>query len=119
MTRTLLRLILGSLLLSPSSAQPAERPWLGVQVEALVDATGHELLRVQQVTAMSPAALGGVMTGDLILGVGDADVVRAEGEELIPAFLRLLGDVAPGDTVSLRIRRPGHPRGDSRANGVQ
>jgi serine protease Do len=85
-----------------------DRGWLGVTIEpvtrdiadalGLTDAAGALVAGVQ---AASPAAKAGVLPGDVIAGVNGTVIKNAR------EVARIVGEVRPGDTVALTIRRNG------------
>jgi serine protease Do len=85
-----------------------DRGWLGVEIQpvtrdvadalGLTDAAGALVARVQ---AASPAAKAGIASGDVIVEVNGAAIKDAR------EVARSIGEVKPGNTVKLTIRRNG------------
>jgi serine protease Do len=79
----------------------AERTWVGM--ESSTDAPGAHGMVVGAVEAKSPAAEAGLVAGDVVVAVGDAEVRRPLD------FQRAMLDHAPGQTLRLTVRRSGNP----------
>jgi glyoxylase-like metal-dependent hydrolase (beta-lactamase superfamily II) len=78
--------------------EPIPRPWLGIRLDPEFDQPG---VRVLEVTPGSPAAKTGLESGDVIRGLGGADIKS-------PSDLGLaLRAHAVGEKVSLKVRRDG------------
>ena len=89
----------------------ATRGWLGVTIQsvsqALADSFGldrPEGALVAQVSANSPAAKGGIESGDIILSLDGKPVARSN------ALPPLVGAVAPGEEVDVVVLRDGERR---------
>lgn len=56
-------------------------------------------LRIETVQPQSPAGIAGLKSGDVVVGVGDEDVWDQ------PTLMPMLATFAPGDKITLKIRR--------------
>jgi serine protease DegQ len=89
--------------------KPAQRAWLGVEVQTLTPALASQLgltsgtrgAAVAGIVPDGPAASSGLRRGDVIQAVDGAPVIAAEG------LTRALSGLSPGDKVTVRVVRPG------------
>jgi len=86
------------------SGEVAHRAWLGVEMGDLSDGikTQRELLGgvlMSRVWDETPAARGGLVSGDIIVGLDDANILDRTDLQLH------LGSLAPGDAVEVRYSR--------------
>ncbi len=95
----LLKPILEDLIAQGRAAGPA-RPWLGIYAEEL-----RGRLFVARVSPDGPAARAGVKDGDIVLGVGDAQVSSLED-----FYRRVWARGAAGVDVPLRLLQGAQPR---------
>ena len=95
-----LEAVLGDLIVWGRSAGPG-RPWLGVYAEEN-DAGEVHVLRLAE---DGPARSAGIEAGDLIVSAGDD---RVHG--LADFYRKLWNGRAPGDRVTLTVKRDGEPR---------
>ena len=79
---------------------PDERPYLGVAFKRPVRASSGGLT-LASITPDSPAAAAGLQAGDVITKFGQASVTDPR------AFVAVLRDLAPGDTVVITVERDG------------
>jgi putative serine protease PepD len=88
---------------SGASPDPAPAPGASARlgVEAVDSTTGRQGATVQSVTPLSAAALAGVEEGDLIVRIGDKDVVDAT------SLAGAVRSYAPGDKVDVVVVRDG------------
>jgi len=90
----LLKPILAEMQTTGSSKQ-SRRPWLGL---TSVERSGH--VQVVRVTKDSPAQAGGIMPGDVILAVDDAQVATLE-----QFYKRLWAHPNPDDEIKLTVQQ--------------
>jgi len=90
----LLKPILAEMQTTGSSKQ-SRRPWLGL---TSVEQSGH--VQVVRVTKDSPAQAGGIMPGDVILAVDDAQVATLE-----QFYKRLWAHPNPDDEIKLTVQQ--------------
>jgi S1-C subfamily serine protease len=64
-------------------------------------------VHVEDVTAGGPAARAGLKAGDVITGIDDVDLGTLPASKAQKALVDHLGNVQPGDTVSVTYRRDG------------
>ena len=85
----------------------SQRVWLGVVANNLVednDAAKQSYgVFVQNLAKGSPAELGGIKTGDVILGINNTQVRDSSGLE------RVMRKLKPGENVILKVHRGGAP----------
>ena len=98
-----------------NNGEVTHRAWLGVEMGDLSEGikTQRDLLGgvlLSRVWDETPAAQGGLLAGDIIVGVGDANI-------LDPLDLQLhLGSLAPGESVDVRYSRVNLPEARSGTN---
>jgi serine protease Do len=86
------------------------RGWLGVALANLDDQSAKELgaaaggVAVSEVYPETPAADAGIQPGDVVLSINGRAVARSED------FIRLVGQLRPGDKVKLDLIRDGKAR---------
>lgn len=85
------------------SMAPMNRARIGAQLGERAQADGRTGIRLRDVEEGGPAARAGVRPGDVLLSLNGTDLGDEPGERL----LALLGDVEPGDTVTLGFSRDG------------
>jgi polyhydroxyalkanoate synthesis regulator phasin len=85
-----------------------ERGWLGVRLDSLNEQLGSYFgvkdgagVLVTEVVEDSPAAKAGLLAGDVIVKVGDAETASPD------ALHEAMGDTEPGDELSLTVLRKG------------
>ena len=78
------------------AAPQFERAWLGVTLEQTDDG-----IVIGDIAAESPAAEAGLQAGDILTAINDESVET--GDEVAT----IIGDMEPGDTVTLSIMRDG------------
>lgn len=84
-----------------------ERAWLGLDVQPLLKHSGEEDgVLVSGVVKDSPADAAGVLSGDILLAVGDTPVT-VKFDEQLPDFNMLVAQLPIDTPVSLRVRREG------------
>jgi len=93
--------------------------WVGVEVEDDKEASGGSTARVLGLDPSTPAALGGLRAGDILLGVGDVPI--ATSEDVIDAsFFLTAGNVTPidilrnGEKITLKVNPTLHPLAPAR-----
>jgi S1-C subfamily serine protease len=87
--------------------KPAQRAWLGVEVETLTPALANQLglpsnvrgAAIAGVVPGGPAASSGLRTGDVIRSIDGSAVTAADG------LTRVLSEHAPGDKVTIQVMR--------------
>ena len=80
----------------------ADKTWIGM--ESSTDASpSQQGMAVGAVEAKSPAAEAGLLAGDVVVAVDDAEVQRPLD------FQRAMLDRKPGETLRLTVRRSGQP----------
>ena len=98
-----------------NNGEVTHRAWLGVEMGDLSDGikSQRDLLGgvlLSRVWDETPAAQGGLLAGDIIVGVDDANI-------LDPLDLQLhLGSLAPGESVNVRYSRVNLPEARSGTN---
>jgi serine protease Do len=80
---------------STGSSKQSRRPWLGL---TSVEQSGH--VQVVRVTKDSPAQVGGIMPGDVILAVDDTQVATLE-----QFYKRLWAHPNPDDEIKLTVQQ--------------
>lgn len=90
------------------SGSPVRHAYLGVRVGPVTPAVAEQLgleraegALVIEVVGDGPAGAAGLRPGDVVVGLGDAEVGG------VGDFLAALRSVSPGDTVTLRVVRDG------------
>lgn len=86
----------------PSVAR-MNRARIGVELGESAEADGRTGIRLRDVEEGGPAARAGVRPGDILLSLNGTDL----GDDPTERLLTLLGDVEPGDTVTLGLIRVG------------
>ena len=85
----------------------SQRVWLGVVANNLVEDNDSSKesygVFVQNLAKGSPAELGGMRAGDVILGINNTQVRDASGLE------RVVRKLKPGESVTLKVHRGGEP----------
>lgn len=76
---------------------------IGVELGETAEAEGRTGIRLRDVEEGGPAARAGVRPGDILLSLNGTDL----GDDPTKRLLTLLGDVEPGDTVTLGLIRDG------------
>lgn len=99
----------------PRTEDTADDAWLGVFTQPLTDdfarywelpATGG--LIVSTVVPQSPAAVAGLLTGDIITKFGDYDLKAKQDRDVI-GFTKMVREAGPGKTIVLGLLRAGQP----------
>lgn len=83
-----------------------DRARIGVALGEPTDANGRTGIRLEDVVEDGPAAEAGLREGDILLALNGTEL----GDEPTRRLLELLGDVDPGDTVTLTYSREGDER---------
>jgi thiol-disulfide isomerase/thioredoxin len=78
----------------PEQAQPAGRPYLGLEVDE-----GKDGLSIVRVVEGSPAGKSGLRSGDRLVGIGGADL------EDLDDLDQVIGTLKPGQEVEVRVVR--------------
>lgn len=90
----------------PAAVAPAPAGWLGVSVQmnGTVDARGgrHSLVHITDVRPGGPAERAGLQAGDVLLSIN--------GRSPASGFVEMVGDLEPGDPVTVLVRRDGEER---------
>lgn len=79
------------------------RPMLGVNVGSTPETT-EPGVHILGVTPDGPADKAGLRAGDVMIGIDDEDLVGADGDQRLTAYMK---GVEAGQEVSVRIRRDG------------
>jgi peroxiredoxin len=95
----------GQALVDPLAAPPAPSPspgWLGVAMSA--QAPGRPGVLISSVLRRSPAAVGGLSVGDVVVGINDARVNHPD------ELSRQVAELGAGTRANLMVERAGAPR---------
>ena len=92
----------GPRMMMPTMA-PMNRARIGVELGEIAQADGRTGIRLRDIEEGGPAERAGVRAGDILLSLNGTDL----GDEPRERLLTLLGDVEPGDTVTLGFSRDG------------
>jgi len=84
-----------------------DRAWLGLDVQPLLKHAGEdEGVLVSGVVKDSPADAAGILSGDILLSVGETPV-NVKFDEQLPDYNLLITQLPIGEPVSMRLRRGG------------
>lgn len=92
--------------------------WVGVNVEEQEHAEGGSRVRIVEMGSDTPAARAGLLTGDILLKVGDYPITRAD-DVIDASYFLTAGDhvgvsvLRQGETVVLDVQSGTHPATDA------
>lgn len=93
--------------------------WVGVEVEDDKEASGGSTARVLALDPATPAALGGLQAGDILLCVGDVPISTSE-DVIDASYFLTAGNVTPidvlrnGEKITLTVKPTLHPLAPAR-----